>query len=125
MGMKYSFPRMGRLHGKVEFRPLFVKFSAPRYEFKYSFRSFFNKNLYRIFPAETVTRPQGILKMDAHFILITQGNGNTSLRIFGTAFSRPVFCNNKDTAVWSKFYRSPEARNTTSYNKKIHISFFI
>src|SRR4030042_363373 len=115
---------MSCLHCEIQFCSFSVKLGTPRYKLKYPFRSFFNKYLYCILPAKTITRLQCILKMDSYLILITQGNSNPTLCVLGTAFSRSVFCNYKDIAMVCKLYCSPEARNPTTYDEEIHYFFY-
>src|SRR4030042_2361514 len=111
---------MGSVKSEVKLSPLFVEFSTPGYKLYNPFRTFFNEYFHSLFPAKTISGPQGIFIVDTYLILITQGNSNSALGIFGAALPWSVFCNDKDIAMRCKLYGSPEACNTTSHNEKIH-----
>src|SRR4030043_1476831 len=111
---------MGSFKREVKLSPLLVEFSAPGYKLYDPFRTLFNEYFHSLFPAKTISSPQGIFIVDTYLILITQGNSDSALGIFGAALPWSVFCNDKNIAMRCKLYGSPEAGNTTSHDEKIH-----
>src|ERR1700690_1278726 len=119
--MKHPTSGVSSFTRECELSSILVEFGPPLDEFEYPPRPLFHEDSHRLFITQPGTCLDCILKVDADLVLVTQGNGDTALGIFGGAFGWYIFCHYHDAPVARKLYRCPETSNTAADNQEIGV----
>ena len=94
---------VGSLAGEEEARAVLVELGAPVHEFLDGGGAFLNERMNGGDVAEAIAGVEGVLFVEADFVVIRQGDGDATLGVFGGGFFQAVFGDYEHAAGGGEF----------------------
>ena len=95
------------LAGKGKFGSVAIEFGAPLDQLFDALRAFLNQNFGGIGIAQAVAGVERVLKVQANFVLVAEGGGDTALGILRSGIGDFALGKNQHATGWRQFDRGP------------------
>src|SRR6516162_3367388 len=119
MGVQYTVPAVGAFSGKCDVGSGAIELGAPLNQFFNPSRAFFHQDTRRIRIAQSIAGFEGVVEVQADFVVVAQSRSDTALRVLRIGLSDLPLSKAQDAPRRGELHRGAQTGNASAHNDEV------